>query len=60
MRESWTGSLPTFFQTVHAWNALLLLDEADVFLQQRAELTLEQNSVAVFLHKLEYYNGCGS
>ena len=42
----------------HAWNALLLLDEADVFLQRRAELTLERNRlVAVFLRKLEYYDG---
>ena len=36
----------------------LLLDEADVFLQRRAELTLERNRlVAVFLRKLEYYDG---
>jgi hypothetical protein len=46
------------FQTANAWNALLLLDEADVFLQRRAELTLERNRlVAVFLRKLEYYDG---
>ena len=50
--------LTNIFQTAHAWNALLLLDEADVFLQRRAELTLERNRlVAVFLRKLEYYDG---
>ena len=50
--------LTNIFQIAHAWNALLLLDEADVFLQRRAELTLERNRlVAVFLRKLEYYDG---
>jgi hypothetical protein len=35
-----------------------LLDEADVFLQKRSELTLERNRlVAVFLRKLEYFDG---
>ena len=52
------AQLTHIFQTAHAWNALLLLDEADVFLQRRAELTLEWNRlVAVFLRKLEYYDG---
>jgi hypothetical protein len=52
------GQLTHIFQTAHAWNALLLLDEADVFLQRRAELTLERNRlVAVFLRKLEYFEG---
>ena len=50
--------LTNIFQTAHAWNALLLLDEADVFLRRRAEFTLEWNRlVAVFLRKLEYYDG---
>lgn len=52
------AQLTHIFQTAHAWNALLLLDEAEVFLQRRAELTLERNRlVAVFLRKLEYYDG---
>ena len=52
------AQLTHIFQTASAWNALLLLDEADVFLQRRAELTLERNRlVAVFLRKLEYYDG---
>ena len=38
------------------WNALLLLD--DVFLQRHVELSLDRNRlVAVFLRKVEYYDG---
>ena len=52
------AQLTHIFQTASAWNALLLLDEADVFLQRRAELTMERNRlVAIFLRKLEYYDG---
>ncbi|KAK6542370.1 hypothetical protein TWF694_006328 [Orbilia ellipsospora] len=40
------------------WNCVLLLDEADVFLEERSLSDLERNSlVSVFLRTLEYYNG---
>lgn len=40
------------------WNAMLLLDEADVFLSARTDADLARNElVAVFLTKLEYYQG---
>ncbi|KAH6695039.1 P-loop containing nucleoside triphosphate hydrolase protein [Plectosphaerella plurivora] len=40
------------------WNAMLLLDEADVFLGSRSTADLARNElVAVFLTKLEYYAG---
>ncbi|KAI9817745.1 MAG: hypothetical protein M1827_000864 [Pycnora praestabilis] len=40
------------------WNAVLLLDEADVFLEQRTTHDLERNKlVSVFLRILEYYEG---
>ncbi|EEU43461.1 uncharacterized protein NECHADRAFT_45060 [Fusarium vanettenii 77-13-4] len=40
------------------WNAMLLLDEADVFLSARTDSDLTRNElVAVFLTKLEYYTG---
>ncbi|KAL8796535.1 MAG: hypothetical protein Q9195_001209 [Heterodermia aff. obscurata] len=40
------------------WNAVLLLDEADVFLEQRSAHDLERNKlVSVFLRMLEYYEG---
>ncbi|CAH0015851.1 unnamed protein product [Clonostachys rhizophaga] len=40
------------------WGCVVLLDEADVFLEQRSILNLERNSlVSVFLRVLEYYDG---
>ncbi|KAF2188502.1 hypothetical protein K469DRAFT_566041 [Zopfia rhizophila CBS 207.26] len=40
------------------WDCVLLLDEADVFLEERALADLERNSlVSVFLRTLEYYDG---
>ncbi|KAI0469914.1 hypothetical protein GGR56DRAFT_661241 [Xylariaceae sp. FL0804] len=40
------------------WNAVLLLDEADVFLEQRTIHDLARNQlVSVFLRLLEYYEG---
>jgi len=40
------------------WNAVLLLDEADVFLEARSAHDLERNKlVSIFLRLLEYYEG---
>lgn len=40
------------------WNAMLLLDEADVFLGARLDDSLNRNElVSIFLTKLEYYQG---
>lgn len=40
------------------WNAILLLDEADVFLERRTDNDMQRNAVvSVFLRKLEYYRG---
>ena len=40
------------------WNAILLLDEADVFLEERSLHELERNKlVSIFLRVLEYYGG---
>lgn len=40
------------------WNCVLLLDEADVFLEERSMSDLQRNSlVSVFLRILEYYDG---
>jgi hypothetical protein len=49
--------LNRIFQTTSPWNALPLLDEADVFLQSRNELTLERNRLVVIFLKLEYFDG---
>ncbi|KAL3479828.1 P-loop containing nucleoside triphosphate hydrolase protein [Aspergillus californicus] len=40
------------------WNAVLLLDEADVFLQARNTTDIVRNAlVSIFLRQLEYYRG---
>ncbi|KAF2190363.1 putative AAA family ATPase, partial [Zopfia rhizophila CBS 207.26] len=50
--------LENILQLVTMWNAVLLLDEADIFLQQRDLKDLERNRVvAIFLRMLEYYKG---
>ena len=47
--------LSVIFQIAQQWNAILLLDEADVFLEKRSSAHLLRNSlVSVFLRKLEY------
>ena len=51
-------SLENNFQSAHKWGCILLLDEADVFLQRRNKTDLVRNSVvSVFLRVLEYYSG---
>lgn len=40
------------------WKAVVLLDEADVFLEERTQTDLQRNAlVSVFLRVLEYYDG---
>jgi hypothetical protein len=49
--------LSRIFKIVNHWNAILL-DESDVFLQQRTSSDLVRNGlVSVFLSKLEYCKG---
>ena len=51
-------SLNTILEMVAKWNAVLLLDEADVFLEARSTSDLERNKmVSIFLRVLEYYEG---
>ncbi|KAF9767431.1 hypothetical protein IL306_000018 [Fusarium sp. DS 682] len=46
------------FGLAERWHALLLLDEADVYLEQRRSRNLVHNGiVSVFLRMLEYYHG---
>ena len=50
--------LQNIFATAKHWNALLLLDEADVFLETRTERNHFMNGiVAVFLRMLERFEG---
>ena len=51
-------ALNTVMDMVAKWNAVLLLDEADVFLEARSTHELERNKlVSIFLRALEYYEG---
>lgn len=51
-------ALNTVMDMVAKWNAVLLLDEADVFLEARSSHDLERNKmVSIFLRVLEYYEG---
>ena len=49
--------LSLHFELADHWNALLLLDEADVFLRKRDTDHNHNSLVSVFLRKLEYYQG---
>ncbi|KAI0593797.1 hypothetical protein F4775DRAFT_596863 [Biscogniauxia sp. FL1348] len=50
--------LRKILKLVRAWNAVLLIDEADVFLEKRSSHDLERNSlVSIFLRTLEYFSG---
>ena len=54
--EETLGSVLDLCQT---WDALVLIDEADVFLEARSSTEIERNAlVCVILRLLEYYSGC--
>lgn len=56
--EALEAKLQTVLQTAQRWNAVLLLDEADVFLESRQTGDINRNAmVGTFLRLLEYYNG---
>lgn len=46
------------FSRAKKWNAVLLFDEADIFLSERAASELERSAiVGIFLRLLDYYEG---
>lgn len=49
--------LATIFKIASRWKAILLLDEADVFLAQRSSDPHLNALVSVFLRELEQYDG---
>ncbi|KZL82575.1 aaa family protein [Colletotrichum incanum] len=52
------NGLSRILELVSRWNAILLLDECDVFLEARSTHDLERNKVvSIFLRTLEYYEG---
>ncbi|KAG7443460.1 P-loop containing nucleoside triphosphate hydrolase protein [Guyanagaster necrorhizus] len=51
-------ALERVFEVATTWKAIVLIDEADVFLEQRSLHDLVRNAmVAVFLRHVEYYRG---
>jgi len=52
------SALTEALERCRLWDALLLLDEADVFLEMRSSNSLDRNElVSIFLRRLEYYRG---
>lgn len=50
--------LKRLFQLARNWNAVLLLDEADVYLEKRATENVARNAlVSAFLRELEFFGG---
>lgn len=50
--------LQQWFTLAAKWDAILLIDEADLFLEQRREGSLDRNGLStVFLRTIEYYEG---
>ncbi len=51
-------TLKRILELAHRWDAVMLLDEAEVFLQERSTDNLARNAlVSIFLRQLEYYQG---
>ncbi|KAF5629626.1 TOB3 (member of AAA-ATPase family) [Fusarium tjaetaba] len=52
------GELMKWFDLAEAWNAVLLVDEADIFLERRQNRDLARNGlVSAFLRRMEYFKG---
>ncbi|KAL2694965.1 hypothetical protein Neosp_001554 [[Neocosmospora] mangrovei] len=51
-------NLLQFFKDAHDWDAIVLLDEADVYLERRSTRDLSRNSiVSIFLRAMDYFTG---
>jgi hypothetical protein len=52
------ANLRNILDTAHFWDAVLLIDEADIFLEARSTSDILRNAmVGIFLRMLEYYQG---
>lgn len=52
------AELQKILDICHTWGAILLLDEADVFLEKRNMQDIHRNAlVSIFLRQLEYFQG---
>ncbi|RIB02159.1 P-loop containing nucleoside triphosphate hydrolase protein [Gigaspora rosea] len=51
-------NLKNISERAHAWNSIILIDEADIFLERRSAHDIERNAlVCVFLRLLDYHQG---
>ena len=56
--ETLEKRLADILEIAHAWNAIILLDEADIFMEKRSTNDIQRNAmVSVFLRLLENYQG---
>jgi DNA replication protein DnaC len=56
--ESLEENLERILRTAARWNAVILLDEADIFLERRKEDDVTRNAmVSIFLRTMEYHQG---
>jgi len=56
--ERLESNLEDIFDYAVTWGAILLLDDADIFLQDRDDNSIERNAlVSIFLRTLEYFTG---
>ncbi|KAK1254126.1 hypothetical protein MKX08_008121, partial [Trichoderma sp. CBMAI-0020] len=56
--ETVERNLEKNFQLAHKWGCVMLLDEADIFLEARTGNDIERNAIAsVFPRPVEYYSG---
>ena len=56
--ESMEKNLRDLLEVSARWNAITLLDEADIFMQKRQDADIERNGfVGIFLRLLEYHRG---
>ncbi|KAI9655727.1 MAG: hypothetical protein M1821_005162 [Bathelium mastoideum] len=52
------NELAKWFSLAEIWNAILLLDEADIFMERRSRADIQRNAlVSVFLRQMEYFKG---
>ena len=56
--EHLEGNLLRFFKYANDWDAVVLIDEADVYLEARSVDDLKRNGVvSIFLRALDYFRG---
>lgn len=56
--EKIEAKLVKWFSLAERWKAILLLDEADIFLERRATRDIQRNGiVSIFLRRMEYFSG---